>query len=256
MLAIPSGPTTTRSEKPTTPPFRVTVNGNASVAGVRDVGGVGDPVGVGEPGTGAVGDSPAPDVESSPHPARTSPAVATSAAYRIVFTLNAYPFPGNRQTSCMGWYTNVIRSLGHQSWFAVVGRVVVPVDRWLQQKTRGRINMIGRAELPTLLLTTQGRKSGQARIVPLLYVTDNDNFVVTASNWGRRAHPDWSANLLANPNATVSLAGREIQVRATLAEGAERDRVWGLVTKVWPAYDTYVERSGRAIRIFILTPVS
>lgn len=155
----------------------------------------------------------------------------------------------------MGWYTNVIRSLGHRPWFAAVGRTAVPVDRWLQRKTGGRITIIGRSALPTLLLTTQGRKSGLPRTVPLIYAPDGDSFVVTASNWGQQNHPAWSGNLLACDEATVSLDGREIPVRAALADGAERDRVWPLVTRVWPAYDTYVERSGRAIRVFVLTPV-
>ncbi|MFI5712593.1 nitroreductase/quinone reductase family protein [Kribbella sp. NPDC051620] len=155
----------------------------------------------------------------------------------------------------MGWYTNVIRSLGHRPWFAVAGRNLVPIDRWLQRKTNGRITILGRSALPTLLLTTRGRKSGLPRTVPLIYAPDGDGFVVTASNWGQEHHPAWSANLLASSEAIISLeGGRDIPVRAVLAEGAERDRVWPLVTKVWPAYDTYVERSGRAIRVFVLTP--
>ncbi|GAA0960777.1 nitroreductase family deazaflavin-dependent oxidoreductase [Kribbella koreensis] len=157
----------------------------------------------------------------------------------------------------MGWYTNVIRSLGHRQWFAVAGRNLVPIDRWLQRKTNGRITILGRSALPTLLLTTRGRKSGLPRTVPLIYAPDGDGFVVTASNWGQEHHPAWSANLLASSEATISLeGGRDVPVRAALAEGAERDRVWPLVTKVWPAYDTYVERSGRAIRVFVLTPTS
>jgi len=155
----------------------------------------------------------------------------------------------------MGWYTNVIRSLGHHRWFATVGRAAVPVDRWLQRRTGGRITILGRSSLPTLLLTTRGRKSGLPRTVPLIYAPDGAGFVVTASNWGQQHHPAWSANLLASAEATVALdGGREVKVRATLAEGAERDRVWPLVTRVWPAYDTYVVRSGRDLRVFVLTP--
>jgi deazaflavin-dependent oxidoreductase (nitroreductase family) len=156
----------------------------------------------------------------------------------------------------MGWYTNVIRSLGHRRWFAVAGRTLVPIDRWLQRRTGGRVTILGRSALPTLLLTTQGRKSGLPRTVPLIYAPDGDGFIVTASNWGQQKHPAWSGNLLAASGATVALSGgREVAVRAVLAEGAERDRVWPLVTEVWPAYDTYVERAGgRAIRVFVLLP--
>ena len=155
----------------------------------------------------------------------------------------------------MGWYTNVIRSLGHRPWFAAAGRTLVPVDRWLQRRTGGRVTILGRSALPTLLLTTQGRKSGLPRTVPLIYAADGDSFIVTASNWGQEHHPAWSGNLLAASAASVMLpGGNEIPVLAALAEGAERDRVWPLVTKVWPAYDTYVERSGRDLRVFVLTP--
>jgi deazaflavin-dependent oxidoreductase (nitroreductase family) len=144
------------------------------------------------------------------------------------------------------------RWLGHQRWFATVGRRLVPVDRALQRITKGRIDKLGRRSLPTLLLTTVGAKSGQPRTVPLLYAIDGDSFVVTASNWGQRHHPAWSGNLLATPEATATVAGREIPVRAELAEGELRERLWVEVTKVWPAYDTYSERSGRHLRVFLL----
>jgi deazaflavin-dependent oxidoreductase (nitroreductase family) len=145
--------------------------------------------------------------------------------------------------------------LGHQRWFAAVGRRLVPVDRALQRVTKGRIDRFGRGSLPTLLLTTVGSKSGLRRTVPLLYTTDGDAYVVTASNWGQQHHPAWSGNLLATPEATVEIGGREIPVRAELAEGDDRVRLWSKVTSVWPAYDTYEERSGRVIRVFVLRPV-
>jgi deazaflavin-dependent oxidoreductase (nitroreductase family) len=148
----------------------------------------------------------------------------------------------------------VARWLGHQRWFAVVGRRLVPVDRALQRITRGRIDALGRRSLPTLLLTTVGSKSGLPRTVPLLYATDSEGYVVTASNWGQQHHPAWSGNLIASPDATVEIGGRTVPVRAELAEGALRKQLWGIVTKVWPAYDTYEERSGRTIRVFRLTP--
>jgi deazaflavin-dependent oxidoreductase (nitroreductase family) len=130
----------------------------------------------------------------------------------------------------------------------------VPVDRALQRLTKGRIDKLGRRSLPTLLLTTVGAKSGLPRTVPLLYAADGDSFVVTASNWGQQHHPAWSGNLLATPEATVTVAGRDVAVRAELAEGELRSRLWGEVTRIWPAYDAYETRSGRHIRVFLLTP--
>ncbi len=114
--------------------------------------------------------------------------------------------------------------------------------------------MIGRHGLPSLLLTTTGRRSGLPRTVPLLYVPDGARYVVIASNWGQQHHPAWSANLLAEPDATVSIHGHDVAVRARLADPAERDRLWPSITRTWPAYDTYVERSGRDIRVFLLEP--
>jgi deazaflavin-dependent oxidoreductase (nitroreductase family) len=147
----------------------------------------------------------------------------------------------------------LIRKLGHQPWFAATARRLVPVDRWLADRTAGRWSAIGRHGLPALLLTTTGRKSGQPRTQPLLYAADGDAFVVLGSNWGQRHHPAWSANLLAAPAATVTVDGTPIPVRATLATGAERERLWRLALDVWPAYRTYERRAdGREIRIFRL----
>lgn len=77
---------------------------------------------------------------------------------------------------------------------------------------------------------------------------------MVGSNWGQLHHPSWSANLLADPLATVQV-GRERQpVRATPLQGAERDRPWERLRDVWPAYDTYRDRSGRELRMFRLDP--
>ncbi|GAA2369359.1 nitroreductase family deazaflavin-dependent oxidoreductase [Catellatospora methionotrophica] len=134
-----------------------------------------------------------------------------------------------------------------------MGRFLVPADRAVAKLTKGRVVALGL--LPTLILTTTGRKSGQPRTQPLLYVRDGDNFVVTGSNWGQQGHPAWSVNLIATADATVTLGGREIPVRGVLAEGAERERLWQLLLTVWPAYATYQERAAnRVIRIFSLIP--
>lgn len=147
------------------------------------------------------------------------------------------------------------RRLGHRRWFASLFRRLVPLDRALGKLTRGRVVALRIDGLPSLLITTTGRKSGEPRTNPLLYATDGDGYVVIGSNWGQAQHPAWSGNLLANPAATVTLDGRCIPVHATLATGAERDRLLALALRVWPAYQTYIERAGREIRIFRLAPV-
>lgn len=152
-------------------------------------------------------------------------------------------------------YARAVARLGHQRWFARLGRAVVPLDRALHRASRGRWSLIGRGVVPQLLLTTIGRRSGQPREVPLLYARDGDALVVVASNWGQHQHPAWSANLIDNPLASVTLDGDSIPVLATLTEGGERERLWPLLTSVWPPYDTYAARSGRDLRVFLLRPV-
>jgi deazaflavin-dependent oxidoreductase (nitroreductase family) len=155
----------------------------------------------------------------------------------------------------MGAYTRLVQRLGHHGWFAALGRRAMPLDRAIQRLTRGRFTVVGRHGLPPMLLTTTGRRTGRPRTVPLIYAEHGGRFVVTASNWGRPHHPVWSENLLAEPEAVVTVAGRAVRVRARLAEGEERRELWALVTRTWPAYDTYEARSGRRIRVFVLDPL-
>jgi deazaflavin-dependent oxidoreductase (nitroreductase family) len=153
----------------------------------------------------------------------------------------------------MSVLSSLARRVGGTRWFARLGRSLVPLDRALGRLTRGRFVAFGLRDLPTLLLTTTGRRSGVLRTTPVLYLRDGDSFVVVGSNWGQRHHPAWSANLLADPAATLTVRGERIDVRARLVSGAERDRLWRQLRRIWPAYDTYQERAGdRDIRVFRL----
>ncbi|MCW3813454.1 nitroreductase family deazaflavin-dependent oxidoreductase [Micromonospora sp. DR5-3] len=147
------------------------------------------------------------------------------------------------------------RRLGHQKWFAAVLRLLVPADRLLGRLTKGRVVALGL--VPSLVLTTTGRRSGRLRSNPLLYVPDGDAYVVIGSNWGQQHQPAWSLNLLAQPAAEVDVEGRRIPVRAELINGDERELLFARLVAEWPAYRTYVERAGgREIRVFRLVPVS
>jgi deazaflavin-dependent oxidoreductase (nitroreductase family) len=147
---------------------------------------------------------------------------------------------------------DLLRSVGRRPWFARVGRAAVPFDRFLQRRSGGRISLIGTKSLPQLLLTTTGRKTGQLREVPLLYAEHPEGFLVIGSNWGQSDHPAWSDNLLAHPAATVLVADRVVPVVAKLIEGADREPLYRSLLEVWPAYDSYAERSGRDLRVFLL----
>ena len=104
-----------------------------------------------------------------------------------------------------------------------------------------------------LLLTTIGRTSGEPRTTPLIHRTDGDRWVVVASKGGAPEHPDWFKNLQANPEATIQVQAQEIPVRMTVAEGEERDRLWSLMTEVWPDYDNYQAKTDRQIPVVIFT---
>jgi deazaflavin-dependent oxidoreductase (nitroreductase family) len=146
----------------------------------------------------------------------------------------------------------LVRRLGSASWFPAVSRRVVGLDGAVLRLTRGRFGLVSLASVDGLLLTTTGRKSGRQRTVPLLYVKIPEGYLVAGSNWGGAAHPAWSGNLLADPAATVTVGGRTRPVTARLAEGGERERLWPLLTRTWPAYHTYAGRAGRSIRVFTL----
>lgn len=147
----------------------------------------------------------------------------------------------------------LIRKLGHQRWFAEVNRrILPPVDRLLHRIT-GRKKVLTSIIAPTLVLHVEGRRTGKQRDVPLLYVREGDGFALAATNWGQDDHPLWSENLLANPDAAVTVQGRTIPVTARLADGSERREIWPRFESIWPAYRTYRERiTGRDVRVFVL----
>lgn len=139
--------------------------------------------------------------------------------------------------------------------FRKVAPTIVPAaDKVLHRITGGRV-ILSRALVPSLLLTTTGAKSGLQRESPLACVPDGeDGWWVVGSNFGQEKHPGWTANLLANPEATVSYRSTLVPVRAELLDDDAKARVWPKLTEVWPAYDDYVESSGRNIRVFHLAP--
>jgi deazaflavin-dependent oxidoreductase (nitroreductase family) len=104
-----------------------------------------------------------------------------------------------------------------------------------------------------LLLTTVGRTSGESRTTPLIHRTDGDRWVVVASKGGAPANPSWYENLRADPEASIQVLADTVAVRATTAEGEERDRLWSLMTEVWPAYDDYQAKTDRQIPVVMFS---
>jgi deazaflavin-dependent oxidoreductase (nitroreductase family) len=104
-----------------------------------------------------------------------------------------------------------------------------------------------------LLLTTRGRRSGEPRTTPLIHRADGERWVVVASKGGAPANPAWFENLQADPNATIEVGAEEIPVRASVAEGEERARLWTLMSEVWPAYDDYQAKTSRQIPVVVFS---
>jgi deazaflavin-dependent oxidoreductase (nitroreductase family) len=104
-----------------------------------------------------------------------------------------------------------------------------------------------------LLLTTDGRSSGEPRTTPLIHRADNGHWVVVASKGGAPQNPDWYQNLQANPDALIQVKDLQIPVRAADAQGPERERLWRLMTEVWPAYDEYQQRTDRQIPVVVFS---
>lgn len=154
----------------------------------------------------------------------------------------------------MSAVTEVLRRIGGERWVARVARALTPLDRAVQARTSGRASLTGALGMPTVLLTTTGRRSGQPRSVPLTFARHGDGLLVIGSNFGQAHHPAWSANLLAHPTATVAMRGVRWRVEARLLDESEKAEAWPELLRVWPGYAAYQERSGRDLRVFLLTP--
>jgi deazaflavin-dependent oxidoreductase (nitroreductase family) len=133
-------------------------------------------------------------------------------------------------------------------------RALVPLDRRLLKATKGRYTALGPFGLQVLMLTTIGAKSGQRRQSPLIYTREGDRLYLFGSNFGQSAHPAWTGNLLANPQAWVTMGGKEIPVSATALSGAEYDHATELFRNYLKAYPAYQTRTDRQIRVFALDP--
>jgi deazaflavin-dependent oxidoreductase (nitroreductase family) len=132
----------------------------------------------------------------------------------------------------------------------LVGKLNAPIYRFSRGRVGGRL---GRA--PILLLTTTGRKSGQQRTAPVLYLADGERFVVINTNAGNEKTPAWSLNLRANPEAEVEVGRRKVKVRARLADGEERADLWRRHMEQYSGWEFYESKLDREIGVFVLEPV-
>jgi deazaflavin-dependent oxidoreductase (nitroreductase family) len=109
---------------------------------------------------------------------------------------------------------------------------------------------------PMVLLTSVGAKSGKERVNPLVYTTDGDRYVVIASKGGAPTNPDWFHNVKANPEVTVEIGEETFTARASVAEPAERDRLFAAQAELMPGFKDYEKATDRVIPVVVLERTS
>lgn len=147
------------------------------------------------------------------------------------------------------FYAKLSNSLGARGlrW---TGKLNVPVYRL----SGGRIGAkVG--DGPVLLLTTTGRKSGEPRTAPILYLAYGEAMILIDTNGGNEKLPGWSYNLKAKPVAEVQTGRRKFPVRARIAAGAEREKLWRACTDQYSGFDEYVEWLDRTPSVWVLEPL-
>jgi deazaflavin-dependent oxidoreductase (nitroreductase family) len=128
------------------------------------------------------------------------------------------------------------------------------LERYLA--TGGEDGHLWRDGIPTLLLTTTGRKSGKATTTPLIYGQDGDRYMVVGSRGGAPDHPQWYLNLSADPSIEVQVKADKFTARARTATPDEKPRLWEIMAKIYPPYNEYQGRTDREIPVIILERVT
>ena len=113
----------------------------------------------------------------------------------------------------------------------------------------------GPGPVPTLLLTTSGRRSGQPIVMPLIYGEVDGKYVVVASKGGAPTHPGWYLNLVAHPAVEVQVIADRFRATARTATGAERARLWQTMAAIYPPYNAYQAKTQREIPVVVLDRV-
>ncbi|MFF4492225.1 nitroreductase family deazaflavin-dependent oxidoreductase [Streptomyces sp. NPDC001544] len=147
----------------------------------------------------------------------------------------------------------LVQKVSSTRGFAKAAPHLIPaLDRAVHRLTRGRV-LLSAQLLPGVVLTSTGARSGRPRRTPLACMPGEDGWLLVGSNFGRTAHPAWTANLLAHPEASISWKGEDIPVTARLLAGEERAAAWQALLEFWPPYATYQARVEREIRVFRLS---
>lgn len=106
---------------------------------------------------------------------------------------------------------------------------------------------------PVLILHTTGAKTGQQRLNPLVYATDDDTFVVAASKGGAPSDPHWLLNVRADPNVSVEVGVEEFPATATIIDdGPRRDELYAKLVSIMDQFADYETATDRRIPVVVL----
>jgi F420H(2)-dependent quinone reductase len=144
-------------------------------------------------------------------------------------------------------------TVGQERIFNLLLKPMSALNIWLFRLSGGKLG--GRfMGAPVLLLTTRGRKTGQLRTVPLLYLQDGEAIVLVASKGGMPHHPLWYKNLEVNPDVEVEVGGEKKAMSARRATDEEKKALWPKLVALYRSYETYQARTERNIPVMILSP--
>ena len=109
--------------------------------------------------------------------------------------------------------------------------------------------------VPCLLLTVHDRSVGRARRNPLIYGRDGDSYIVVASKGGAPDHPLWYRCLTDDPTVRVQVGPDIFDATASTVTGERRERLWDVMTGIWPDYPNYQKKTDRIIPVVALDPI-
>jgi deazaflavin-dependent oxidoreductase (nitroreductase family) len=135
-----------------------------------------------------------------------------------------------------------------------VGKVINTIHRNLFERSGGKVggNLL---KMPVVKLTTTGRKTGQPRETMLTSpLVEGDTVILVASWGGDDRHPVWYLNLVANPEVSILMGGKERAMTARVAAGAERTDLWTRLTAAHDNYAGYQTKTDREIPVIVLEP--
>lgn len=154
----------------------------------------------------------------------------------------------------MGLLTPLAVKIGSIEWLPRYLPYIVKVDDGIQRVTRGHVDLLDIAGLPSITMVIPGRKSGIDRTTTVLAAPVGHDWLVAGSYFGGPKAPAWVFNLRAAPRMHVELHGRLVEMTSTELDDDERAEAWQELRRVWPNFDLYERRTTRLIPVFKLSP--